>query len=57
MEPSDCNIQKVTSQKDAGNQTVVGFEDDARKRVEQLMGGINQLHLVSVVGNWHGWTR
>ncbi|KAL1818760.1 hypothetical protein ACET3Z_013629 [Daucus carota] len=50
MEPSECNIQKVMSQNDAGSQTVVGFEDDARKLVEQLMGGIKQLRFVSVVG-------
>lgn len=50
MEPSNGNFQKVRSQGDAGIQTVVGFEDDARRLVEQLVGGKKQLQFISVSG-------
>ncbi|KAK1362625.1 NB-ARC domain-containing protein [Heracleum sosnowskyi] len=38
------------SQHEVGNETVVGFDDDARRLVEKLMGGKNQLQIISVVG-------
>ncbi|KAK1362617.1 NBS-LRR protein [Heracleum sosnowskyi] len=34
----------------AGKETVVGFDDDAKRLVEQLMGGKKQLQVISVVG-------
>ncbi|KAL1807653.1 hypothetical protein ACET3Z_024643 [Daucus carota] len=50
MEPSASCFQKTKSQNDAGIQTVVGFEDDARRLVEQLMRGKKQLQFISVIG-------
>ncbi|WOH07600.1 hypothetical protein DCAR_0727033 [Daucus carota subsp. sativus] len=52
MEPSSSSFQKVRSQHDSGSgiQAVVGFEDDARRLVEQLLGGKKQLQFISVVG-------
>ncbi|KAF1001705.1 hypothetical protein AG4045_008104 [Apium graveolens] len=51
MELSTNSSQEARSQNGAGIQThVVGFEDDARRLVEQLMGGKKQLQFISVFG-------
>lgn len=50
MESSTHSFQEV-SQNIAGILThVVGLENDARRLVEQLMGGIKQLQFISAFG-------
>lgn len=46
METSASGVQKVRSQRDSGIQTVVDFEDDARRLIEQLVGGKKQLQFI-----------
>lgn len=60
MEPSTNSFQKVRSQNGAGILThVLGFEDDVRILVGQLMGGKKQLQFISVSAFqvWLDWGR
>lgn len=47
---SSGSCSKSASRRDAGGEIVVGFDDDARKLVEQLMGDKKKLQIISIVG-------